>query len=158
MKRLRFTVIYGLMLCTAAVLLLLDTFVIPHREAGVIEMQPSHTGNEAGVIETQPQDEDGNQANGAMTTVDLSPSPISTRQPQPAVPAEPVVTATSYRDSSMAINLQTLRKDETTYYVADITLSDATLLSTAFGPAPVDGGAVTVTPDDEVSDIVYICY
>lgn len=189
MKRMRFTVIYGLVLCTAAVLLLLDTFVIPHREAGVIEMQPSYTGNAAGVIETQPQDEDGSQANGAMTTASLSPSPAPTYQPQgdasdvtdasdtpaeaaatdvlsvpaasavsavsdtpaeaavshmssvptasytpaaSAVPAEPVVTDTSYQDGSIAINIQTLRKDETTYYVADITLSDATLLSTAF--------------------------
>lgn len=100
-KQLSFTIIYGLTLCAAAVLLLLDTFVIPHRMAGVIETQPTENVK-AGVIETQP-----------------APTPI-------------IPTDNAYRDDHIAIQLQTLRKDDTTYYVADITLTDPSYLRTAF--------------------------
>lgn len=41
------------------------------------------------------------------------------------------ITSTSYQDSSISITIETLRAYNTTYYVADIQLTDPTLLKTA---------------------------
>lgn len=45
---------------------------------------------------------------------------------------EPVITDSSYEDENIKITLQTVRKDDTTIYMANIQLSDASYLKTAF--------------------------
>lgn len=45
---------------------------------------------------------------------------------------EAVVSENSYSDDNIEISIETGRKDETTYYVADITIKDKELLKTAF--------------------------
>lgn len=49
--------------------------------------------------------------------------------------SEATVTDTSYDDGSIQISIETLRLDDTTYYVADIQLASADSLKTAFAQA-----------------------
>ncbi len=46
--------------------------------------------------------------------------------------SEPVITDSSYEDENIKITLQTVREYDTTIYIADIQLSDASYLKTAF--------------------------
>lgn len=49
-----------------------------------------------------------------------------------AAKTEPVITATSYTDENIQISIETIQKYESTIYVADIQVSDAAYLKTAF--------------------------
>jgi exopolysaccharide biosynthesis protein len=69
------------------------------------------------------------------------PRPLSAFEPSPAEqrteikPAEavlPVITGTSYSDENISIKIETVRKYETTIFIADITISAIEYLKTAF--------------------------
>ncbi len=45
--------------------------------------------------------------------------------------SQPVITAASYQDENIRITIETVREYNTTFYVADVVLSDASLLKTA---------------------------
>lgn len=95
----------GLVLFTAYVLL--DAFVIPR--AGV-----------PAVADTAALASAVTQSSSAQQSTSAS---------------EATVTDTSYDDGSIQISIETLRLDDTTYYVADIQLASADSLKTAFAQA-----------------------
>ena len=93
---------FALFLTAATAFVLLDTFLIPKAYAQV--------------------------------TAGVSSEPATESSPAAAAPAqtaEPEITATSYQDENITITVETVVEHDTTFYVADIKISDAGLLKTA---------------------------
>lgn len=99
--------VYGTLLVLFTAYVLLDAFVIPR--AGVPAV--SDTAALASAV---------TQSSSAQQSTSAS---------------EATVTDTSYDDGSIQISIETLRLDDTTYYVADIQLASADSLKTAFAQA-----------------------
>ena len=99
--------VYGTVLVLFTAYVLLDAFVIPR--AGVPAV--------------------------ADTAVLASAVTQSSSAQQGTSASEATVTDTSYDDGSIQISIETLRLDDTTYYVADIQLASADSLKTAFAQA-----------------------
>ncbi|MDR0897569.1 MAG: phosphodiester glycosidase family protein [Oscillospiraceae bacterium] len=60
------------------------------------------------------------------------PAQVEQTAPQALMPGETMVTDTSYQDQNIRITIETLRTEGTNVYVADIQLTDASLLRAAF--------------------------
>lgn len=99
--------VYGTLLVLFTAYVLLDVFVIPR--AGV-----------PAVADTAALASAVTQSSSAQQSTSAS---------------EATVTDTSYDDGSIQISIETLRLDDTTYYVADIQLASADSLKTAFAQA-----------------------
>ncbi len=99
--------VYGTLLVLFTAYVLLDAFVIPR--AGV-----------PAVADTAALASAVTQSSSAQQSTSAS---------------EATVTDTSYDDGSIQISIETLRLDDTTYYVADIQLASADSLKTAFAQA-----------------------
>lgn len=97
-----FAAFYAALLLAAFSWALLDTFVIPRREFLLSQ---------------------------ARDTVDKV---LETLAPNVAAQSAPVVTATSYQDDNISIEISFIRRDNTTCYVADVRLASPSLLKTAF--------------------------
>ena len=115
--RKRWPVIYILAVIAFAVYTLLDTFVITRVYSGVeaetvAESDESDKPSSAGKEES------------TSTTVALTEST-----------AAPVVTDATYEDENIRISITEYRENDTTIYVADITLSDPSYLKTALAKA-----------------------
>lgn len=103
-----FAMVYGAVLGLFSAFVLLDAFVIPRAQASVVAAaQPPAPSAEAAAEEEKEEAADV------------------------AAPSEASITATSYQDEHMQITVETIRRYDTTLYVADIRLSDASLLKTA---------------------------
>lgn len=59
-------------------------------------------------------------------------APETSAETSTAAETEPVITATSYSDENIQISIETILKYDSTIYVADIQVSDAVYLKTAF--------------------------
>lgn len=59
-------------------------------------------------------------------------APETSAETAAAAETEPVITATSYSDENIQISIETILKYDSTIYVADIQVSDAAYLKTAF--------------------------
>lgn len=105
-KPFRWALLYSLLLTLSAVYVLLDTFVIPR----------------ASISEPLSGDSISN------TPLEMASSSISEAAPEASAP---VITEHSYKDGNIEITIETERVNDTTFYVADIRLSDPTLLKTA---------------------------
>ena len=99
--------VYGTLLVLFTAYVLLDVFVIPR--AGVPAVADT-----AALASAVTQSSSAQQGTSA---------------------SEATVTDTSYDDGSIQISIETLRLDDTTYYVADIQLASADSLKTAFAQA-----------------------
>jgi len=116
---------YGVILTLAFAFVLLDAFVIPKAQVRVespsMTVQPvtSEHGDSAGY-------------NAPDTTINHAEKEED-KKPDTgeSLPAAPVVTDTSYKDDNITISIETARKNGTTFYVADILLSDVSYLKTA---------------------------
>ena len=107
-KPYRWAVVFSVLLMGAFAYALLDAFVIPRAMIQTQEQQsvvtPTETGN---------------------SVADLNVAVKQTTK-------EPIITATSYEDENIKITIETQREYDTTFYVADIQLSGASYLKTAF--------------------------
>ena len=124
-KPYRWAAMYGVILTLAFAFVLLDAFVIPKAQVRVespsMTVQPvtSEHGDSAGY-------------NAPDTTINHAEKEED-KKPDTgeSLPAAPVVTDTSYKDDNITISIETARKNGTTFYVADILLSDVSYLKTA---------------------------
>ena len=120
-----FTLLFSLCLTAFTLVLALDTFVIPRVYAAVPASgaEASAPGAEelpasaAGEAAADAASEGGADASGGASEA-LSPEPVSTE--------------TTYDDGEIRISVSEYRVHDTTVYVADVTLSDASALQTAF--------------------------
>lgn len=118
----RWAGIYALLLTAAFGFALLDAFVIPKAQIAVVEpsVEPSLQLESASQLEASSQIEPS-----GTNAADQSEESTG------ASPTEPVLTANSYEDENISIRIETVREYDTTFYVADIQLSDAAYLRTA---------------------------
>ncbi|MET3558092.1 exopolysaccharide biosynthesis protein [Streptococcus rupicaprae] len=105
-KKYGYVILFSSMLLTANAYTLLKTFVLPTAVATVADTVQAQTSQSS-----------------ATTATNLSSSAITT--------GEITSTDTSYQDDNVSISIETLRQNDTTIYVADVTISDPSLLKTA---------------------------
>lgn len=110
MKKYLWGILYGLFLTAFTVYVLMDTFVISR----VYTTVPTNNNGNSTVIENNNSGTDGTDLEG------------------PQGGSSPVVTANSYTDDHISIILTEYRENDTTIYVADVQLSSANYLKTAF--------------------------
>ena len=121
-KPWRWAGIYAILLTAAFTLALLDAFVIPKAQIAVVEPPAA----------SDIQMESPSQAETPSQTDQIgSESAFLGEEISAALPMEPVITATSYEDENIRIQIETVREHDTTYYVADVQVSDAAYLRTA---------------------------
>ena len=125
----------GLLIASLDSYVLLKTFVISEVQAVVVKNTGSDivqaaentgtantssntTANDAGNTDTTTTVESENTNNSTVTATESSESAKT-------------VTDSSYKDSNVDINITTVRKNNTTVYVADVKLSDSSYLKTA---------------------------
>ena len=111
-----FAVLFGLALLLFTGYVLADTFLIKR----VYATAASESGTEAAVIQTAEETE----------TIAIAAEESETAEEPTS--NEPVTTDTSYSDENITVQLSTYRLLETTVYVADVRLSSADYLKTAF--------------------------
>jgi exopolysaccharide biosynthesis protein len=124
-KPYRWAILYSVLLTAAVTFVLLDTFVIP-RSVAKVEM-----------VET-PSVAQSTEAEDISETTTSEPPPEEESTPETSTSAisepeatEPKITANSYTDENIRINIETTRVDDTTVYIADIQLSNPAYLKTA---------------------------
>lgn len=124
-KLWRFGLAYGLLLAAAAVYVMLDVFVIP-RTTQAIGATAETTVTEATTAEPS------EQTTTADTTAPEETTAAETTLSDGEAAALGAYTDSSYTDPKISINILTARVNGTTYYAADIVLSDVSYLKTAF--------------------------
>lgn len=107
-----FRVVYSILFVAFTAYVILDAFVIPRSYAVVTDTSSSSSASAAKAASSQ--------SSGTKTSAS-SASAVT-----------PVSTGTSYTDGNISITLKTYRVSNTSVYVADVTLSSADLLKTAF--------------------------
>lgn len=102
LKRHAYTLTLSLLLLVANAYALLKAFVLPSPVSSVVQAKQTEAT--------------------ASTTAQLSSSAMSQDDAQ--------VTETSYEDQQLSVSIETLRQHDTTIYVADVKISDPSLLKT----------------------------
>ena len=140
-KPLALSIAAGLLIASLDSYVLLKTFVIPEVQAVVVKntdttiaqaAENTATDEAAGGAGNAAAD---NTATGGTTTENqtvadtASESTIATSNTEAAT--QKTVTDTSYKDGNVDITITTVRKNNTTVYVADVKLLDANYLKTA---------------------------
>lgn len=120
-KPYRWALVYSVFLAALTAYVLLDTFVIPKSMA----IEPPSASSGSASYENQTELE-------ASPAVEKAPA-VEPLVQQEASPGEgqAQITATSYRDENIQIDITTQRAHDTTFYAADIQLADASYLRTA---------------------------
>lgn len=129
------TKLYSVGLTLFTVFVLLDTFIIPR--AYVVEADTSTTQSE-------------NTATTITSTASSNLSTASTTESTSAA-ASAVISENSYSDGNITITITEYREYDTSIYVADVTVSDASYLKTAFAQATY-GKNVTETTSTIASE------
>lgn len=107
-----FAIIISILIISSSTFVLLDTFVI----------EKVQKDNKNIAIEN-------NENNNVSNKDDIANNGDSSKYEEEK---EAIITENSYKDSKIEIEIATEREKETTYYVADIVIKDASLLKTAF--------------------------
>lgn len=123
--------IFSIALLSFSAYVLLDTFVIPHAISQV------RTETRSGDKTDNNQDNQGTQeksevADTSEETEDISSADNSSQEADATNQSNGVYTENSYQDENISINITTKVVDNTTVYIADVVLSDADFLKTAF--------------------------
>lgn len=132
--------IFSIALLSFSAYVLLDTFVIPH------EISQVQTETRSGDKTDNNQDSQGMQeksevADTSEETADSVTSPSdgstqasdsTTKSANDTNQSNGIYTENSYQDENITINITTKVVDNTTVYIADVVLSDADFLKTAF--------------------------
>ena len=123
--------IFSMALLSFSAYVLLDTFVIPHAISQV------QTETRSGDKTDNNQDNQGmlgksEVADTSEETADISSADNSSQETDDTKQSNGVYTENSYQDENISINITTKVVDNTTVYIADVVLSDADFLKTAF--------------------------
>ena len=124
-KPYRFGIVYGVILTLATAYIMLDTFVIPKKLQPVGTQQSESTTTSVTTASTA-DGTDTDSETGEQTAGESSAESTTTEI------IAPVYTENSYKDGNISITITTARIYDTTYYAADIVLSDISYLKTAF--------------------------
>lgn len=126
-----FGIVYGAVLLFFTTFVLLDTFVIPKGEQiPAIETRPRRP---AASSETGGPEVSGEPDGTKSDATDEVQTGITTQpETEPETEPELIQTDTCYSDGKIRIDLYTVRRYDTTVYIADIRLASADYLKTAF--------------------------
>lgn len=116
----RWTWIYGAVVLLFTVYTLLDTFVITRVYTVVEEEEEPEEPEESEETVVVPPTEESEESTTATQMLETQES------------TEPMITDTSYQDEDISITIQEYRVYDTTIYVADVQVSSADALKTAF--------------------------
>lgn len=123
----------GLLIAALDSYVLLKTFVISEVQAVVVKNTTSDIAQAAEntdtTINSNTTTTDNSDKN--TTTVENESTNSSTVNTAESSDGAKTVTDSSYKDSNVDINITTIRKNNTTVYVADVKLSDSSYLKTA---------------------------
>ena len=123
----------GLLIASLDSYVLLKTFVISEVQAVVVKNTTSDIAqaaeNTATTINSNTTTTDNSDKN--TTTLENESTNSSTANTTESSEGTKTVTDSSYKDSNVDINITTVRKNNTTVYVADVKLSDSSYLKTA---------------------------
>lgn len=121
-KKFRWALIYSLLLTAFTLYVALETFVITRVYTDVPTENSSVTDTaEADSSDTQEESDTGNSSNYD-----------STESTDSSFTQSPVVTESSYSDQNISITITQYREYDTSIYVADVYVSSAEYLKTAF--------------------------
>lgn len=117
-KPYRIAVLTTIFVVSFSTFVLLDTFVIPKEISNneLINITNSSDGSNSSNISDNSDDKTNNLSNNTNNDDN----------------SNIIITDSSYKDENIKITISTKRENNTTYYVADIVLNDASLLKTAF--------------------------
>lgn len=123
----------GLLIASLDSYVLLKTFVISEVQAVVVKNTTSDIAQTAEntdtTINSNTTTTDNSDKN--TTTIENESTNSSTTNTAESSDGAKTVTDSSYKDSNVDINITTVRKNNTTVYVADVKLSDSSYLKTA---------------------------
>ena len=123
----------GLLIASLDSYVLLKTFVISEVQAVVVKNTTSDVAqtseNTDTTINSNTTTTDNSDKN--TTTVENESTNSSTANTAESSDGAKTVTDSSYKDSNVDINITTIRKNNTTVYMADVKLSDSSYLKTA---------------------------
>ena len=125
----------GLLIASLDSYVLLKTFVISEVQAVVVKNTGSdivQTAENTGTANTSSNTTVNDTENiGTTTAVENESTNNSAVTATESYESTKTVTDSSYKDSNVDINITTVRKNNTTVYVADVKLSDSSYLKTA---------------------------
>lgn len=123
-KPFRWAILYGTVLTLFFGYVLLDAFVIPRALVKVRNQVATQVKTSYEV------DSDANVGDG-QDGASSGTGEVTAQGSGITAASDPVITDTSYQDENIKITIETVRAYDTTFYVADVVLSDASLLKTA---------------------------
>ncbi len=126
-RRHMFRILDSILILSLAVFILLDTFVITR---GYAEIVTDTDSNSVVSSETYTGSEDSENAGVSLS--DSSKVSENTYTAEETKQSDPVITGTGYEDENISIEISEYRYCDTTIYVADVQVSSAEYLSTAF--------------------------
>lgn len=132
--------IYGTFLLASSSYILLDTFVIPKGQVVVAQTNTATTITSSTSVS-------GTSATATATSTSTGTSTTSTSSS-----STPVITDSSYQDENISITITSTRQYDTNIYIADIQVSSAEYLKTAFANATY-GRNVKATTSQTASDV-----
>lgn len=121
----------GLLIASLDSYVLLKTFVISEVQAVVVKNTSSDIANAAKKNGTTATSSNITTSADASTSENSEVTENSGTVSTEATASEKTVTDSSYKDSNIDINITTIRKNDTTVYVADVKLSNSNYLKTA---------------------------
>ncbi len=132
-KPFRWAIIYSLVLTCFTAYVLLDTFVIPQAGIPVSALSVKDgTPATAAAEDATAAATAGTAAISAADSASVSEPAASASGQTGGATSSPVITDTSYQDDQIQITIDTVYKNNTTVYIADIQLADLEYLKTAF--------------------------
>ena len=133
-KPLAIGIAAGLLIASLDSYVLLKTFVIPEVQTVVVKNTNNNIAQAAentATTTTNSTSTTDDTTSTNTTTVESETANNSTANTSESSENEKTVTDSSYKDSNVDINITTVRKNNTTVYVADVKLSDSSYLKTA---------------------------
>jgi exopolysaccharide biosynthesis protein len=128
-KPFRWAMVFSIILTMSTSYVLLDTFVIPRAEAAV-SLSSSTTASAAAT--TVAGTDSTTAANSTSAAAATSVTSVVSGNSNASISTTPIVTSNSYKDANIQITIETVRKYNTNIYIADIQVSSAEYLKTAF--------------------------
>lgn len=122
MRKIRWTWAYGISLLAFSLYTVLDTFVIT-RVYTVVEQEEEESSEDTSAEQ---------QVNTSASEEDQTSEDNSTAILAATASEEPVVTATSYSDDNIKITITEYERNDTIIHVADVQVTSAEYLQTAF--------------------------
>lgn len=135
-KRHWWPVVYGVLLAAFTLYLAMDTFVIKRVYTVAPQAEHSPSPSPAATLES----------------VRAAPAENPAQTPAPSPAATPIITEDSYTDEDISLTITQYRQHDTQIYVADVRLSCAEYLKTAFAQSAY-GRNVTATTSETARSV-----